>query len=124
VPHVPWLIVRLVYVAGFLVGTATHAIDLLAGGYSWAPAPLAVFFTALVVVDPLTALLVALGRAGGVMLAFAVIVLDLVANWYLNWPRLPGALVQPMWLLLNLFSLFVLVTWLPLRSFLSRAAHT
>ncbi len=120
----PWLIVRLVYVAGFLVGTATHAIDLLAGGYSWAPLPLAVFFTALVILDPLTAVLVALGRASGVTLAFAVIALDLAANWYVNWPRLPGALVQPTWLLLNLFSLFVLVTWLPLRTFLSRAAHT
>ena len=89
---VPWSIVRAVYVVGFLVGTTTHAIDLLAGGYSTMPLPLAVFFTALVVIDPLTAVLVAL-----------------------NWPRLPAALLHPTWLLLNLFSLFVLATWLPLR---------
>ncbi|GAA3437529.1 hypothetical protein [Kutzneria kofuensis] len=110
-----WSIVRAGYVVGFLVGTTTHAIDLLVGGYSWAPPPLAVFFAALVVLDPLTAVLVALGHRHGVTLAFAVIVLDLVANWYVNWPRLPGALLHPTWLLLNVFSLFVLVTWLPLR---------
>ena len=116
----PWWIVRAVYVVGFLVGTTTHAIDLLAGGYAGAPVPLAVFFTALVVIDPLTAVLVALDQRHGVTLAFAVIVLDLLANWYLNWPRLPAALLHPTWLLLNLFSLFVLITWWPLRRRLSR----
>ena len=115
-----WSVVRVGYVAGFLVGTATHTIDLLAGGYSWAPTPLAVFFTALVVIDPVTAVLVALGRPYGVTLAFAVIVLDLIANWYVTWPQLPAALLSPKWLLLNLFSLFVLVTWLPLRRRLAR----
>ncbi|MEV6603816.1 hypothetical protein [Kutzneria sp. NPDC051319] len=111
----PWWIVRAGYVVGFLIGTTTHAIDLLAGGYSGVPVPLAVFFTALVVIDPLTAVLVALGHRHGVTLAFAVIVPDLLANWYLNWPGLPGALLHPTWLVLNLFSLFVLVTWWPLR---------
>ncbi|MFI9388275.1 hypothetical protein [Kutzneria sp. NPDC052558] len=114
-----WSIARVVYVVGFLVGTATHTVDLLAGGYSWAPMPLAVFFTALVVIDPLTAVLVALGKSWGVTVAFAAIALDLLANWYVNWPRLPAALLHPTWLLLNLFSLFVLATWWPLRRRLS-----
>lgn len=78
------LVILLAWIAGFLVGTATHAIDLVAGGvdaYSGFPTPLRIFWVALALLDPLTALLLALRRRAGIVLGLVVILTDVAVNW-------------------------------------------
>ncbi|MFJ9416775.1 hypothetical protein ACIRPT_21640 [Streptomyces sp. NPDC101227] len=103
------------YVLGFLEGTGAHLLDLVRGGLhayaSFGPVPLQAFFVALVLLDPLVAVLVALARPLGVRLAVGVMTLDVLANWTVNWPELqqhPGMLLRPVGLLpITLFGLFV-----------------
>ncbi|MFF3071203.1 hypothetical protein ACFVSN_01545 [Kitasatospora sp. NPDC057904] len=110
------------HLTGFLEGTAAHALDLVNGGIhvyaSFAPLPLQVYFVALVVLDPLVAALVALVHPAGVRLGRAVMALDVVANWIVNWPQLredPAWLLRPVGLLpITLFGAFVLATSVPL----------
>ncbi|MFB8181333.1 hypothetical protein ACFC8N_35995 [Streptomyces sp. NPDC055966] len=106
------------YAAGFLEGTGYHALDLARGGlhvYAAAgPLPLQVFFVALVALDPLAAALTLRLRPWGFRLAAAVMTLDVLANWYVNWPWVtahPWAVLRPVGLLpITLFGLFVVVT--------------
>ena len=77
-------IVQLVWVAGFLIGTTTHLLDLIAGGvdtYGGFPAGLRVYWISLTVLDPLTVLLLLLRRRSGVVLGLAVILSDITVNW-------------------------------------------
>ena len=76
--------IQFVWIAGFLVGTTTHIIDLVSGGmntYGEFPVPLRVFWISLTVLDPLTAMLVLLRKRAGVVLALAVILVDIAVNW-------------------------------------------
>lgn len=119
-----------VYVIGFLEGTGAHLRDLVQGGIHvyapLGPPPLQMFFVALVVLDPLTAVLVAGARPLGVRLAVGVMTLDVLTNWAVNWPwvqRDPGILLRPVGLLpITLFGLFVVVCARPLLGALGRAA--
>ncbi|WP_234367554.1 MULTISPECIES: hypothetical protein [Streptomyces] len=116
------------YVIGFLEGTGAHCLDLVRGGIhvyaSFAPVPLQVFFVSLVVLDPLVAVLVGLARPEGVRLASGVMVLDVIANWIVNWPRLqedPAWLLRPVGLLpVTLFGLFDIAPLAPLHRAMTR----
>ncbi|MFJ6216834.1 hypothetical protein ACIQGZ_26420 [Streptomyces sp. NPDC092296] len=111
------------YAVGFTEGTCAHLLDLLRGGVrvyaSYAPLPAQVFFVGLVVLDPLVVALVLLGRPAAARLACGVMVLDGIANWYVDWPLLrenPAWLLRPVGLLpITLFALFVVVTAAPVR---------
>jgi hypothetical protein len=87
-----------VYLIGFAEGTCAHLWDLAHGGvhaYAFAPVVLQVFFTALVVLDPLVIVLLARARPAGVTLAAAVMAADVTANWIADWPLLHD---DPNWL--------------------------
>ena len=76
--------VLIAWVAGFLVGTTTHTLDLVLGGldaYAGFPPALRIFWVALTLLDPLTALLLGLRRRAGVVLGLAVILADIAVNW-------------------------------------------
>lgn len=76
------LVVILIY------GTTVHAAQLLISGfdpYPGLPGGLRVYFTALLVLDPLAAVLLARRHRSGVLLAVAVLVSDAVANGVANY---------------------------------------
>ncbi|MFF5403184.1 hypothetical protein ACFY8K_14430 [Streptomyces misionensis] len=123
----PWArVLLLVHAGGFLEGTGWHAADLARRGphaYSSFPLVLQVFFVALVVLDPLVAVLVLGARRAGVPSAGAVVAADAFANWFVNWSWLNAdwtRLLRPVGLLpITLFALFVLATSRPLWRALS-----
>lgn len=115
----PWWVQAgtIVYGIGFLVGTCTHALDLVRVGidayFSSAPTAVRVLFTSLVLIDPLTAVLVVQLRPNALWLAAGVMAVDLPVNWYVRWA---GVADTPGWMLVlqNLFGLFVFSTFMPL----------
>ncbi|MCW4385577.1 hypothetical protein OH146_07295 [Salinibacterium sp. SYSU T00001] len=75
--------VRLLWMAGFLIGTTTHVIDLAVGGlgvYAGFPAAVQVFWISLTLLDPLMVLLLALGRRAAIPLGVAIMVADVAVN--------------------------------------------
>jgi hypothetical protein len=120
-----------VYLIGFLEGAGAHVLDLVGGGIhvyaSFAPVPLQVLFVSLAVLDPLVVVLVGLVRLAGVRLACGVMVLDVIANWIVNWPRLeanPAWLLRPVGLLpITLFGLFVVASSVPLIRAVARTTE-
>ncbi|MFB6943806.1 MULTISPECIES: hypothetical protein [unclassified Streptomyces] len=125
------LLVMAAYVICFLWGTTIHLVDLAGGGHnsyaSPAPAPIRVYFVALVLLDPLVVVLVARLRPIAVIVAGAVMTVDVSANYYVNWPQIsqhPDYLLRPLGLLpITLFALFVAVTASPLYRHLARTAE-
>ncbi|MFW6774614.1 hypothetical protein ACOACO_10045 [Nocardioides sp. CPCC 205120] len=76
-------VVRLVWVAGFLVGTTTHVVDLVDGGrdvYAGFPIGVRAYWVSLTVLDPVAAVLTALRRRSGVVLGVAIMVSDVAVN--------------------------------------------
>lgn len=66
-------------------GTVVHIVQLATGGprpYAWAPSWLAAYFTALTVLDPLAAGLLAARRVQGLYLTIVVFSTDALANGY------------------------------------------
>jgi hypothetical protein len=66
-------------------GGVVHVFQLATGGwppYRWAPPWLAIYYTALTALDPLTAVLLFRRRVSGCRLAAFVLVTDAAANWY------------------------------------------
>ncbi len=109
------------YVIGFLEGTGAHAYFLATGGlgaYSYAPMPVQLLFHALLPLDLLVALLIMRGHPGAPLLAAAVMLTDLVANWGIQWHAVlahPMAYLRPVGLLpITVFGAFVVLTALPL----------
>lgn len=95
-----WRLVQLVWILGFLVGTTTHVIDLIARGldaYEDYTPPVRVFWASLTVLDPLTVVLLALRRPVGVILGLVVILADIAVNWtvFATYPD------TPIWGILN-----------------------
>lgn len=120
-----------VYVVGFLEGTGAHAYFLVAGGldaYDYAPAPVRLLFHALLLLDPLAAVLIVRGRPAGPLVCGAVMFSDVVANWWVQWSDVlarPAAHLRPVGLLpITLFGVLVLATALPLRRVLTSTAVT
>ncbi|MFI9158367.1 hypothetical protein ACIGXI_21800 [Kitasatospora aureofaciens] len=120
--------VAAVYVAGFVEGAGAHAVDVLSGGlhaYRAWPRASQLLFHALLVLDPLAAVLVARARPAGPLLGACIMVADLVANWWGNWDGLmrhPLDYLQFVGLpVMTLFGLFVFATAAPLRRALRSA---
>ena len=75
---------QVVWVLGFLVGTTTHAADLIVGGsnaYSAFPLGVRLFWMTLTLLDPATAALLIFRRRSGIVLGCAVIIADIAVNW-------------------------------------------
>lgn len=78
------LVILVVWITGFLIGTASHVLDLIAGGadtYSEFPPTLRVFWLSLTVLDPLTVLFLLLRSRAGIILGLVVILADIAVNW-------------------------------------------
>jgi len=76
-------IIRILWVAGFVVGTTTHVIDLVTGGtnvYAGFPDGVRVFWVSLTVLDPLAIVLIVLRLRAAVILAIAIMVADVAVN--------------------------------------------
>ena len=115
-PWVRW--VSFVYVVVFVEGFGVHVYQVARFGahaYDFAPAPIAAFFFALLVLDPLTALLVVLGRPVAPLLAAAVMTADMAGNWWVNRAAViadPAAYLTPFGLsAITVAGLFVLATF-------------
>ena len=109
-------LIRALWIAGYLVGTTTHVIDLVLGGldvYAGYPFALRLFWVSLTLLDPTVVLLIALRRRAGVVLGVAVIVVDVIINSVAIGPS-PGLLNQV------LFGVFLLATAVPLWRSVSR----
>lgn len=105
------LTVQIIWIAGFLVGTASHVLDVIAGGadtYGEFPLALRAFWLSLTALDPLTAMLLLLRRRVGIILGLVVVVADIAVNgsvfFTLGGNPLYGVVNQ------TLFAVFLLVT--------------
>ena len=101
--------VSFVYVVIFVEGLGAHVYQVTRFGahaYDFAPAPIAAFFYALLVV---------LGRPVAPLLAAAVMTADMAGNWWVNWDAViadPAAYLTPVGLsAITVAGLFVLVTF-------------
>jgi hypothetical protein len=109
-------------VVGLLEGTGAHGYFLATSGldaYNYAPLLVQLLFHVLLLLDPLAALMIILGRPGGPLFAAMVMLADVVGNWSVAWSAVmahPTAFLRPIGLLpITLFGTFVLLTALPLR---------
>ncbi|MDZ7930814.1 MAG: hypothetical protein U5N21_12505 [Rhodococcus sp. (in: high G+C Gram-positive bacteria)] len=78
-----------VFTAVFAYGTVVHLVQLVGGGsdpYPGVPVAIAWFFVALVVLDPLAAVLIARRRRIGLVFGAAILLLDAAANAVVNYP--------------------------------------
>ena len=78
-----------VFAAVFAYGTAVHLVQLVVGGknpYPGVPVAIAWFFVALVVIDPLAAVLIARRTRIGLVFGATTLVLDAAANAVVNYP--------------------------------------
>ena len=77
---------RLIWIAGFVIGARNHAADVLGRGwlpYDYAPLALNWFWTMLLPLDVLVGALLALRQRIGVALGVVVILADVAVNsWY------------------------------------------
>ena len=80
---------------------------------------LQLLFHALLLLDPLAALMIARARPGAPLVAAVVMLADVVGNWSVSWSAVmthPTAFLRPIGLLpITLFGIFVLLTALPLH---------
>lgn len=117
-------VIQAVWIAGFLVGTTTHVIDLILGGsatYGEFPVGLRAFWISLTVLDPLTVVLLLLRKRAAVMLGVAIILADIAVNWsvFFTTDRLAvfGVVNQ------TLFAVVLLITARPLWRWMPRPAR-
>ncbi|WP_244288273.1 hypothetical protein [Leptospira congkakensis] len=78
------LTIIIIYSIGFSIGTISHAIDITKMGflgYSFAPFLLNVFWTSLVVLDPLVILLFFLRYRFAILLAVIIMIFDIFINF-------------------------------------------
>jgi hypothetical protein len=123
--------VAAIYVIGFVEGTGAHAYDVIRGGlhaYRYWPLPSQLLFHALLVLDLLVAVWVALAHPTGPPLGATIMVADLAANWWANWNGVLNDPVDYVKLVgltpITLFGIFVLATALPLhRTFRQGLSH-
>jgi hypothetical protein len=114
----PIRIVRLLWMAGFLIGTTTHVVDLVLGGaevYAGFPDGARLFWVSLTLLDPVIVLLIGLRRRAGIVLGVVVMIADVAVNAAIPGGATPSGLVA-----LAVFGAFVLLTAYPLwRAFSS-----
>ena len=78
-------IAKIIWTAGFLIGTVTHALDIFHNGwlpYDFRPLPWHIYWTSLVILDPLAALLIWLRERWGVVLGVAIMASNVLVNAY------------------------------------------
>jgi hypothetical protein len=115
---------RLIYALCLCGATWTHLQVVLVHGLSWdygGAAPLTrIYWTSLLFIDPLTALLLLLSPGAGLILCVAVIVTDVVHN---SWFALHHPIRTDLYLSQIVFLLFVAFTvWTAWRGAVSRSA--
>lgn len=115
--------ILVVWIAGFLIGTTAHIFDLIAGDlrpYTQFPALLRLFWVSLTVLDPLAAVLLALRRRAGIVLALAIILADITVNWTvfisIDGNPLFGVVNQTLFAGILLTTAPVLWRWFPARA--------
>lgn len=77
------LVIFLILLIGFSIGTVSHIIDIEKFGffgYKFAPYPLNVFWTFLVILDPLTIILIFFKLRYAIYLAISIMMLDITIN--------------------------------------------
>lgn len=78
-------IAKIIWTTGFLIGTITHVLDISLGGwlpYDFQSMPFNIYWTSLVFLDPLAAVLIWLRERWGVMLGVAIMVSNVLINGY------------------------------------------
>ena len=78
-------IAKIIWTVGFAIGTTTHLLDLLHGGwlpYDFRPLPWNIYWTSLTFLDPLAALLVWLRERWGVVLGVTIMASNVLVNGY------------------------------------------
>ena len=109
------------WVIGFLVGTTTHAADLIIGGlnaYSAFPIGVRLFWATLTILDPATAALIIFRRRSGIVLGSAVIIADIAVNWTVF--AMIGGLSSFGVISQSLFAVLIFVTARPLWKWFGR----
>lgn len=81
----PWVdrLVVGVLVAGFMIGTATHVVQLISVGWvtlPTAPVWMNIYWASLAVLDPIAAMLLLRRRRAGLVLGLAIMVSDVAIN--------------------------------------------
>ncbi|MDV8025020.1 hypothetical protein [Rhodococcus sp. IEGM 1330] len=82
-------VVTYLFAAVFTYGTVVHLVQLVGGGgdpYPGVPTAIAWFFVALVVLDPLAAILIVRRRRVGLLIGATTLLLDAAANAVVNYP--------------------------------------
>lgn len=78
-------IAKIIWTAGFIVGTVTHLLDLYYGGwlpYDFRPLPWNVYWTSLTFLDPLAAVLIWIKERWGVVLGMLIMASNVLVNGY------------------------------------------
>ncbi|MBX7481862.1 hypothetical protein [Qipengyuania qiaonensis] len=79
------MIVKVLWSAGFIIGTATHTLDLINYGwlpYEFRPLPFNIYWTSLTLLDPLAALLIWVRESWGIALGIAIMASNVLVNGY------------------------------------------
>lgn len=79
------MIIKVIWTIGFLIGTTTHALDLINHGwlpYGFRPLPWNIYWTSLTFLDPLAAVLIWVRERWGIALGTAIMASNLVVNGY------------------------------------------
>ena len=78
-------IAKIIWTIGFLIGTTSHALDIFFNGwlpYEFRPLPWNIYWTSLVVLDPLAAVLIWIRERWGVVLGMGIMASNVLANGY------------------------------------------
>ncbi|MEL6529636.1 MAG: hypothetical protein AAGK01_07325 [Pseudomonadota bacterium] len=78
-------IAKIIWSAGFLIGTITHSLDIFHGGwlpYDFRPLPFNIYWTSLTFLDPMAAILVWVRERWAVVLGVAIMVSNVLVNGY------------------------------------------
>ncbi len=76
---------KIIWTAGFLIGTITHTLDLFYGGwlpYDFMPIGFNIYWTSLTFLDPLAACLIWLWERWGVLLGVGIMGSNVLVNSY------------------------------------------
>ena len=76
---------KIIWTVGFLIGTATHSFDIALGGwlpYDFRPMPFNIYWTSLVFLDPLAAVLIWARERWGAVLGVAIMASNVLINGY------------------------------------------
>ena len=79
------MITKVIWTSGFLIGTTTHALDLIQLGwlpYDFRPLPFNIYWTSLTFLDPLAAVLIWVRERWGIALGAAIMASNLLVNGY------------------------------------------